>query len=106
MLISSRGAPALTAAATLERTRSTRLPVHTRPLDTSLSIASEASTTPSKASPACTRLAASTPPTDSISTAMPDTCSQASANSANTWRVAMEEISFSMRTPLTITEIF
>ena len=65
------GAPARTAIATGERIRSTRLPATTWPEATSRSIASEASTTTSNASPACTRRAASTPPTDSIATVQP-----------------------------------
>ena len=74
---SGRGAPARTATATPECTRSTSLPATTRPAAMSLSIASAPSTTRSKASPACTRLAASTPPTDSNATATPLRCSQA-----------------------------
>jgi hypothetical protein len=42
------------------------------PAASSLSIASRASTTTSNGSPACTRAAASTPPTDSIATPSPD----------------------------------
>ena len=50
----------------------------------SLSIASEARITTSNASPACTRLAASTPPTDSIATLWPDLCENEFVNSART----------------------
>jgi hypothetical protein len=70
--MSGRGAPARTATDTPERTRSTLLPGRRWPAASSLSIASAASTTTSKASPACTRLAASTPPTASMATAAPE----------------------------------
>ena len=53
--MSGRGAPARTAIATGERTRSTRLPT-TRPAAISLSMASLASTTTSNGSPACDAL--------------------------------------------------
>ena len=65
------GVPARTATATPECTRSALLSGCTLPAATSLSMASDASTTKSKASSACTRLAASTPPTDSMSTRTP-----------------------------------
>ncbi len=90
--ICGRGAPARTAIATSERTRSTLLAATTRPAPISLSIASDASTTTSNGSPACTRLAASTPPTDSISTTQPERCSNAPTRSARTWRVAIDEM--------------
>ena len=63
--------PERTATATPERTMSVRLPGSTWPLAMSLSMASEPSATASKGSPAATRLAASTPPTDSSATATP-----------------------------------
>ena len=59
-------APAGTATATPEVTMSVRLPGTILPAAISLSIASEASTTRSNGSSACTRLAASTPPTASL----------------------------------------
>ena len=55
-------------------------------------MASDASTTTSNGSPACTRFAASTPPTDSKATATPLRCSQARDNSASRVRVAIDEI--------------
>src|SRR4051794_21568803 len=58
-------------------------------------MASAASTTKSKASPAATRFAASTPPTDSTATACPERCCQACASSLSNWRVAMDEIPLS-----------
>ena len=69
--MSGRAAPERTATATPERTMSVRLPGSTWPLAMSLSMASEPSATASKGSPAATRLAASTPPTDSSATATP-----------------------------------
>jgi hypothetical protein len=65
----------------------------------SWSIALDASTTTSKASPALTRLAASTPPTDSMTTLWPVCRSNASTRSASTWRVAIDEIPVILMTP-------
>ncbi|MNV94431.1 hypothetical protein D3C71_1892250 [compost metagenome] len=48
--------------------------------------------TRSKVSPAATRLAASTPPTDSMAACVPDCCAKPVTRSARTWRVAMEEM--------------
>ena len=67
--MSGRGAPARTAIATPDRTRSTRLSGTILPSPVSASMTSAASTTASNASPARTRFAASTPPTDSRWTA-------------------------------------
>ena len=92
LVMSGRSAPARTATETPECTRSARLSATAWPEATRRSIASLASTTMSKASPACTRRAASTPPTDSILTAWPVCFSKADASSASTWRVAMEEM--------------
>jgi hypothetical protein len=51
--------------------------------------------TTSKASPAATRLAASTPPTDSISIATPAAWRYAAASSASSSRVAIDEMPLS-----------
>ncbi len=92
LTMSGRGAPARTATATAECTRSVRLPATAWPEASSLSMASAASTTRSKASPAATRLAASTPPTDSKLTSAPHCPCQAAARSASSKRVAIEEM--------------
>lgn len=90
--MSGLDAPVRTATATPERTKSTLEPGSTWPEAISLSMASEARMTTSKASPACTRLAASTPPTDSMATRVPERRWNASTSSASTKRVAMEEM--------------
>jgi hypothetical protein len=51
----------------------------------------EASTTTSNVSPARTRFAASTPPTDSTLAPTPDSNSNCVASSASTCRVAIDE---------------
>ena len=55
-------------------------------------MASDASTTTSNGSPACTRRAASTPPTDSITITCPERASYAFARSASTAFVAIDEM--------------
>ena len=72
--MSGRGAPACTATATPECTKSTLLPASTLPAASSLSMASEARMTTSKASSASTRRAASTPPTASMAACAPPLC--------------------------------
>jgi hypothetical protein len=85
-------APAGTATATPEWTQSTLLQGSRWPAAMSLSMASDARITTSNISPADTRLAASTPPTDSMTVWMPDCCANPANRSASTWRVAMEEM--------------
>ena len=72
---------------------STRLPGSRWPSAMSWSMASEPSATASKASPAATRRAASTPPTDSSATATPG-CWRwwLSTSSVSSFLVAMEEM--------------
>ena len=93
LAMSGRGAPAGTATATPEWTRSVRLPATSLPSCSKVSMALLASTTQSKTSPAWTRLAASTPPTDSICTENSGAwASNKRARSANKGLVAMEEM--------------
>ena len=86
------GAPARTASAIDERTNPTVLPGRRRPSAPSLIMTSAASATTSNGSPARTRLAASTPPTASIATRLPVSCSYGCVSSASTRRVAIEEM--------------
>src|SRR4029079_18245717 len=95
--IRGRGFPAGTATATPALTRSTTLPSTRCPPSISLSMVSRARATTSNASPAATRFAASTPPTDSIATPHPVRTSKARASSASTALVAIDEI------PVTVT---
>src|SRR5688572_28976965 len=90
--MSGFGAPARTAMATPERTRSTLLPLSTLPSAMSLSMALLASTTTSTASPAATRFATSTPPAASAATDCPVLCSYCPESSDRTSRVAIDEI--------------
>ena len=90
--MAGRGAPARTAMATPERTMSARLPATRRPASVNWPMAWPANTTRSKASPACTRLAASTPPTDSTVTAWGDSVAYCTSRSASSCWVAIEEM--------------
>ena len=90
--MSGRRAPARTATATGECARSTALPAARWPVAISFSIASRESATTSNASPACTRRATSTPPTDSSATAWPVRASKARVSSVSTGFVAIDEM--------------
>jgi hypothetical protein len=91
--IDGRAAPAGIAAAIGDLTRSTRLPATTWPCALNVSIAPDARTTPSNASPAAMRFAASTPPTDSTRTSESgDVAANAATRSASRRRVAIDEM--------------
>src|SRR3954464_9727441 len=89
-LISGRTAPARTpipiAEVTISVRGATRLPSAIN-----ASITLDARTTASNGSPALTRFAASTPPTDSTLTARPDCDSNRAANAPSTCLVAIDE---------------
>jgi hypothetical protein len=88
--MSGCAAPARTPIATGEVTTSMRGPSRC-PSAINESITLGASTTASNASPPRTRLAASTPPTDSTRTRKPESDSNRAARSASTCRVAIDD---------------
>jgi hypothetical protein len=90
--ISGAFAPDVTATATGDVTQSQRLPASKSPASCKRAIASAASKTMSNDSPALTRAAASTPPTDSIWTLTPVLSKYFAHNSVNRALVAMDEI--------------